>query len=66
MAHGSAQARRQSSASVTAFRLTASARQYIDTAPAPPNGIGSTREQFYDSLQWLYGWRAEDCLKGAL
>ncbi|WP_233873265.1 3-hydroxybenzoate 6-monooxygenase [Paraburkholderia adhaesiva] len=28
--------------------------------------VGRTREQFYDSLEWLYGWRAEDCLKGAL
>ncbi|WP_025597301.1 3-hydroxybenzoate 6-monooxygenase [Burkholderia sp. WSM2230] len=28
--------------------------------------VGRTREQFYDALQWLYGWHAEDCLKGAL
>jgi 3-hydroxybenzoate 6-monooxygenase len=25
---------------------------------------GRTQEQFYDALQWLHGWRAEDCLKG--
>ena len=24
--------------------------------------VGRTREQFYDALQWLYGWRAEDAL----
>ncbi|PVX82709.1 3-hydroxybenzoate 6-monooxygenase [Paraburkholderia unamae] len=24
--------------------------------------VGRSQEQFYDSLQWLYGWRAEDCL----
>lgn len=23
---------------------------------------GRTQEQFYDSLQWLYGWKAESCL----
>jgi 3-hydroxybenzoate 6-monooxygenase len=23
-----------------------------------------TQEQFYDALQWLHGWRAQDCLKG--
>jgi len=28
--------------------------------------VGRTREQFYDALEWLYGWRAEDCLKGAV
>ncbi|MFC5428839.1 3-hydroxybenzoate 6-monooxygenase [Paraburkholderia denitrificans] len=28
--------------------------------------VGRTREQFYDALDWLYGWRAEDCLKGAV
>ncbi len=28
--------------------------------------IGRTQEQFYDALQWLHGWRAEDCLKGAI
>lgn len=27
---------------------------------------GRTREQFYDALQWLHGWRAEDCLKGVV
>lgn len=27
--------------------------------------VGRTRDQFYDALEWLYGWRAEDCLKGA-
>ncbi len=26
---------------------------------------GRTRDQFYDAMQWLYGWRVEDCLKGA-
>ncbi|PXW29462.1 3-hydroxybenzoate 6-monooxygenase [Paraburkholderia caballeronis] len=26
--------------------------------------VGRTQEQFYDSLQWLYGWRAEDALNG--
>jgi salicylate hydroxylase len=25
--------------------------------------VGRTREQFYDAMQWLYGWRAEDCLR---
>jgi salicylate hydroxylase len=24
--------------------------------------VGRSQDQFYDSLQWLYGWRAEDCL----
>lgn len=24
--------------------------------------VGRTQEQFYDSLQWLYGWSAEKCL----
>lgn len=24
--------------------------------------IGRTQEQFYDALQWLYGWRANTCL----
>ncbi|WP_321964880.1 3-hydroxybenzoate 6-monooxygenase [Paraburkholderia sp. J7] len=24
--------------------------------------VGRTQDQFYDSLQWLYGWRAENCL----
>jgi 3-hydroxybenzoate 6-monooxygenase len=28
--------------------------------------VGRTRDQFYDALEWLYGWRAEDCLKGAV
>jgi salicylate hydroxylase len=27
--------------------------------------VGRTQEQFYDALEWLYGWRAEDCLKSA-
>ncbi|WP_322070001.1 3-hydroxybenzoate 6-monooxygenase [Paraburkholderia bannensis] len=27
---------------------------------------GRTQEQFYDALQWLYGWREENCLQGAL
>jgi len=27
---------------------------------------GRTQEQFYDSLQWLYGWRAETALKGVV
>lgn len=26
--------------------------------------VGRTQEQFYDALQWVYGWSAEDCLKG--
>lgn len=25
--------------------------------------VGRTQDQFYDALQWLYGWRVEDCLK---
>jgi len=25
--------------------------------------VGRTQQQFYDSLQWLHGWRSEDCLK---
>ncbi|MEX3980620.1 3-hydroxybenzoate 6-monooxygenase [Paraburkholderia sp. EG287A] len=24
--------------------------------------VGRSQEQFYDSLQWLYGWSAENCL----
>jgi 3-hydroxybenzoate 6-monooxygenase len=28
--------------------------------------VGRTRDQFYDALEWLYGWRTEDCLKGAV
>ncbi|MGV2292268.1 3-hydroxybenzoate 6-monooxygenase [Trinickia sp. YCB016] len=28
--------------------------------------IDRTQEQFYDGLQWLHGWRAEDCLKGVV
>ncbi|SDC97482.1 3-hydroxybenzoate 6-monooxygenase [Paraburkholderia lycopersici] len=28
--------------------------------------VGRTRDQFYDALEWLYGWRVEDCLKGAV
>jgi len=27
--------------------------------------VDRTQEQFYDAIAWLYGWRAEDCLKGA-
>ncbi|WP_244832320.1 3-hydroxybenzoate 6-monooxygenase [Caballeronia sp. TF1N1] len=32
------------------------------------NGLWANRpqERFYDSLEWLHGWRAEDCLKDAL
>lgn len=26
--------------------------------------VGRTQEQFYDSLQWLYGWTAEEALAG--
>jgi salicylate hydroxylase len=25
--------------------------------------VGRTQERFYDSLEWLYGWRAETCLR---
>lgn len=25
--------------------------------------VGRSQDQFYDSLQWLYGWRAENCLE---
>ncbi|MCA3869662.1 MAG: 3-hydroxybenzoate 6-monooxygenase, partial [Burkholderia sp.] len=25
--------------------------------------VGRTQAQFYDALDWLHGWRAEDCLK---
>ena len=25
--------------------------------------VGRTQEQFYDALQWLYGWRAKTCLE---
>jgi len=28
--------------------------------------VGRTQEQFYDAIQWLHGWRAEGCLKGAV
>jgi salicylate hydroxylase len=28
--------------------------------------VGRTQQQFYDALQWLHGWRAEDCLKGVV
>ncbi|QCP53190.1 3-hydroxybenzoate 6-monooxygenase [Trinickia violacea] len=28
--------------------------------------VDRTQEQFYDALQWLHGWRAEDCLKGVV
>lgn len=27
--------------------------------------VGRTQSQFYDALQWLYGWRAEGCLDSA-
>jgi 2-polyprenyl-6-methoxyphenol hydroxylase-like FAD-dependent oxidoreductase len=27
--------------------------------------VGRTQEQFYDAIQWLHGWRAEECLRGA-
>ncbi|MFP6561325.1 3-hydroxybenzoate 6-monooxygenase [Paraburkholderia sp. B3] len=27
--------------------------------------VGRTQEQFYDALQWLHGWRAQDCLADA-
>jgi 3-hydroxybenzoate 6-monooxygenase len=26
--------------------------------------VGRTQEQFYDALQWLHGWQAQDCLAG--
>ena len=25
---------------------------------------GRTPERFYDALEWLYGWRVENCLAG--
>ena len=28
--------------------------------------VGRTQEQFYDAMQWLYGWRKEQCLQGAV
>ena len=28
--------------------------------------VGRTREQFYDALEWLYGWRAENALDGVV
>jgi 3-hydroxybenzoate 6-monooxygenase len=28
--------------------------------------VDRTQEQFYDALQWLHGWRAEECLKGVV
>lgn len=28
--------------------------------------VGRTQEQFYDALQWLYGWRAENALAGVI
>jgi len=28
--------------------------------------VGRTQEQFYDAIQWLHGWRVEDCLKGVV
>jgi 2-polyprenyl-6-methoxyphenol hydroxylase-like FAD-dependent oxidoreductase len=27
--------------------------------------VGRTQDQFYEAIQWLHGWRAEDCLRGA-
>ncbi|WP_027796852.1 3-hydroxybenzoate 6-monooxygenase [Paraburkholderia acidipaludis] len=27
--------------------------------------VGRSQEQFYDALQWLHGWRAQDCLADA-
>ncbi|CAG9204970.1 3-hydroxybenzoate 6-hydroxylase [Paraburkholderia tropica] len=32
------------------------------------NGLwaGRTQDQFYDAMQWLYGWREETCLQGAI
>jgi salicylate hydroxylase len=24
---------------------------------------GRTQEQFYDALQWLYGWSLDNCMK---
>jgi 3-hydroxybenzoate 6-monooxygenase len=27
--------------------------------------VGRTQAQFYDAIQWLHGWRAEECLRGA-
>jgi 3-hydroxybenzoate 6-monooxygenase len=26
--------------------------------------VGRSQDQFYDSVQWLYGWREENCLQG--
>lgn len=26
--------------------------------------VGRSNEQFYDALQWLYGWNVENCLQG--
>ncbi len=26
--------------------------------------VGRTQDQYYDALQWLYGWRVENCLDG--
>ena len=28
--------------------------------------VDRSQNQFYDALEWLHGWRAEDCLKSAL
>jgi 3-hydroxybenzoate 6-monooxygenase len=28
--------------------------------------VGRTQEQFYDAMQWLYGWRKEQCLQGVV
>jgi len=25
--------------------------------------VGRTQDQYYDAMQWLYGWRVETCLK---
>jgi len=26
---------------------------------------GKTQQQFYEGLQWLYGWNRQNCLQGA-
>lgn len=26
--------------------------------------VGRTQEQFYDALQWLYGWNVDNCMQG--
>jgi len=27
---------------------------------------GRSQSQFYDALQWLYGWKVENCLAGPI